>query len=206
MGIRRWEAESRTQAAESLLSECDADFPEQVAYGLAVVEPALAPIAGGGRGSGRTEDFKAARFEHSFYAEDVIAVAYHDGRLQVHAAHYLGHRGDTLGGAFGFALHHDGFGRDATLGEVGAADGTFGEDRVAAGASGGDDARRHALEIQVECVVQSSFKNRRRLAAVFSSAQNDNGVGGTSFVQHGLMLDLAGHFMDLDQHKRDGAE
>ena len=97
---------------------------------MAVVEPALAPVAGGGGGSGRTEDFKAARFEHSFYAEDVIAVAYHDGRLQIHAAHDLGYRGDALGGAFGFALHHDGFGRDATRGEIVASDEGGSDDRA----------------------------------------------------------------------------
>lgn len=132
-------------------------------------------------------------FEHFFDAVDVIAVADHDAGLEIHTAHDFGDGGGAVDGGVSFAFDDDVFGADAVGGKIGAADSAFGEDRVAAGASGSDNERRHVTEIEKKGVIETGFQNGRRTAAILGGAEYDDGVGGACFIDLGLALDGGGH-------------
>ena len=77
-------------------------------------------------------------------------------------------------------------------GQIGVGDLAFGEAGVAASASRGQDARSEILKIKEQRVVEAGFENRRRPAAIFRRAEDDDDVGGAGFIDRGLAPDFAG--------------
>ncbi len=152
-------------AAEVLISDPDAGAPQAVGDGLTEIEPTLPPgIARLGR-PGRAEDVHPLRFQHLLDAVDVITVAHHNARFQIHPAHDFrrGYRAFKRGRSGGFS--ENGFRRDAVAAQIGAAHFGLGERRVAAGPAGGQDARRPLLAVEKERVIEAGFENWRWLPA-----------------------------------------
>ena len=136
-------------------------------------------------GAGGTVDDESALFEHAFGAEEMVAVADEEAGAEVHAVHDFAGGEDALEGGFGFGFDEDGFAGDAFADEVVAADFAFGEVGVAAGATGGEDAGGETLAVEIEGVVESAFEDGGGAAAVFGGTEDEDDIGGMSFVEAG---------------------
>ncbi len=126
----------------------------------------------------------------------MITVADKDGGVEIHTAHDLADGEDGMDGGVALALDDDIFGWDPAADEVVAADLAFRKLRVTASAASSQHERGETFRVQGVRVVEAGAKNRRRAAVVFGSAEDDDNVGGMSFVDFGLLLDLAGDGVD----------
>ena len=181
-------------------------MPEGEPNGLAGVEPPVAPGGFGLNGPRGTVHAQATGFEHFLGAEDVIAVADENARRQAHTGHDLGHGDGGMDGGLALSFQDDGLARHAAADEVVAADGAFGEDGVAAGAAGGDDARREFALKERERVVEAGLEDGRWFSAVFGSAHDDDDVGGLGFVDSGLGVNAEGQPGEPQQEAKAGCE
>ena len=81
--------------------------------------------------------------------------------------------------------------------KVRTANRAFGKNRIAARAASGDDARRQALQVEDQRVVEACFEHRRGVAAILRRAQDDDGIGWLRFIDLRFLLDLTGHARDI---------
>ena len=92
-----------------------------------------------------------------------------------------------------------GVARHAVLHQVRAAHAALGEDRVAARAARGQDARRQFPRVEIERMIQPRAQHRRRPAAILGRAQHQDDVGRLGLIARALLLDPQRQERDVDQ-------
>ena len=87
--------------------------------------------------------------------------------------------------------------------QIGPADLAFGEDRIAAGASGGHDPRGQIQLIELQRVIEPRLEHRRWIAVIFGRSEYQDHVGRLRFFAGGLALNFDGYPGGVDQAERD---
>lgn len=122
---------------------------------MANAEPLISPRVAGFTGAGGAESFETAALKHALDAVDMVAIGDHDAGIEVHPLEDLRGSGDAMRGAVAFRLDDDSFGGDAAADEIVAPDFAFGEDGIAAGATGGHDGGGEAAAEEFQAMIQA---------------------------------------------------
>ena len=95
----------------------------------------------------------------------------------------------SIMGAFPFRLDGDGFRRHRLAYQIRPPHAAFGEQGISTRSARSHNPRRELALVQVKRVIQARLEHRRRTAAVFGRAQNQDEIGRARFVAARLLLD-----------------